>query len=1117
MNIIRDKIDKFIRKYYSTQILTGFIVLTGIFLLLILITALIEYYAWLSISGRAILFWTTISISVLIFIILILVPTFKLLKLGKVISYSDAAKIIGKFFPEIKDKLQNYLQLEELQDSSSSNYDLIIASINQKINDLKPFNYSKAVDFHLVIKCLKYVVPVIIIFLTVIIAKPAVIKKPTERIINYTTKYVKPQPYYLTLLNTNLNVVQNEDYTVTFSITGTDRPDNVTLNFKEDGHNKSANTYMVKVNDTTYNYTFKDIQSNITFYASSNNISSESYTLEVYPQPVLLGFNLNLEYPNYTGRSKENIENTGLLKILYGTSGLWTFSTKDADGLIVIQNNRKDTIRNDRNKRSTYFTMKSYFTNDDEISVIAFNKYMTSKDTLKYIVQIIKDLSPDIQVVEARDTLLNRDLFFNGNISDDYGFSSLKFYYRTIHSDDQRGGTYWSQDVPFSKSITIQKFLWRVNIDDIGLQPGEGMEYYFEVCDNDAAKGYKCSSSQLMSYKKMTANEINQLSDKVNEQIKENLNTSMNTTDNIDKQIEDYLKEMKEKENMSYQDKEKLQKLLDKQKNLQKKIEDQQEQMKINNLNQNEYNNFSEEIQEKQKKIEELYNKILNEDLKKMIEDLQKMIQEFNKDKMDSQLRDYQLKNEDLEKQLDQTLELYKNLEFEQEMEKTTNKLDSLAKKQEELSKKTEKSSKKDMEKLSEEQKKINNEFDNAKVQMDKLEDLNKNLEKQLDINFNDPKIEETEKELEKSSEKLDKKNNDASKNQKNAAQDMNDLSTNLKNQYEKATAEQQEEDESAVRRLLENVLHLSFKEEQLMDELHKVQRGNPKYMEIIHRQNEINTQLSLIEDTLKSIAKRNFQISSFVFNELSNLKNYSKLSTKNLTDRNVSQASNNLQQTMNSLNVFALMLSESLDNMDDQMSNSSSCPNGKKKRKTGSNGKPSMQTIKDLQQQLNQQMKEMQKNMSKEGSPNPIGKPGNSEQFAKMAMQQEAIRRQLEEMQQNLRSEGQGMDNGLQQAIDKMEQNENDLINKKLTDQMMNRQQEIMTRLLESEKAHKQRGEDNQRESTTAKDIIRKSPEEIFNIDTKNTHNNDALKTVPPNLNNYYKQKVDKYRFNLK
>lgn len=92
------------------------------------------------------------------------------------------------------------------------------------------------------------------------------------------------------------------------------------------------------------------------------------------------------------------------------------------------------------------------------------------------------------------------------------------------------------------------------------------------------------------------------------------------------------------------------------------------------------------------------------------------------------------------------------------------------------------------------------------------------------------------------------------------------------------------------------------------------------------------------------------------------------------------------------------------------------------------------------------------------------------------------------------------------------MEQTETDLVNKKIQQETLNRQQEILTKLLEADKAEREREQDQQRES---KQGIAPAPnyniimQEYQKIKQKET---DLLKTVPPSLNSFYKIKVGDY-----
>ena len=142
-NNIYLKLEQFIKKYYTNELLRGSIFFIGIGLLYFLITLSIEYFFWLKPNSRTLLFWTFIVVELFLLLRFILFPISKLFKLQNGINYDDASKIIGNHFSEVGDKLTNFLQLS--QDSNSS--ELLLASIDQKAKTLQPIPFVKAINF----------------------------------------------------------------------------------------------------------------------------------------------------------------------------------------------------------------------------------------------------------------------------------------------------------------------------------------------------------------------------------------------------------------------------------------------------------------------------------------------------------------------------------------------------------------------------------------------------------------------------------------------------------------------------------------------------------------------------------------------------------------------------------------------------------------------------------------------------------------------------------------------------------------------------------------------------------------------------------------------------------
>src|SRR5690348_10717866 len=95
---IRNKLDAFIRKYYLNQLIRGGLIGATLVLGSFLFVNLTEYYGHFGSGVRAVLFWSFWALLSYVVFRWLLKPLMGLYKLGKVISYEDAAKIIGDHF-----------------------------------------------------------------------------------------------------------------------------------------------------------------------------------------------------------------------------------------------------------------------------------------------------------------------------------------------------------------------------------------------------------------------------------------------------------------------------------------------------------------------------------------------------------------------------------------------------------------------------------------------------------------------------------------------------------------------------------------------------------------------------------------------------------------------------------------------------------------------------------------------------------------------------------------------------------------------------------------------------------------------------------------------------------
>ena len=134
------------------------------------------------------------------------------------------------------------------------------------------------------------------------------------------------------------------------------------------------------------------------------------------------------------------------------------------------------------------------------------------------------------------------------------------------------------------------------------------------------------------------------------------------------------------------------------------------------------------------------------------------------------------------------------------------------------------------------------------------------------------------------------------------------------------------------------------------------------------------------------------------------------------------------------------------------------------------------------------------------------------SKQLAEMAAQQAALREMAQKRAKELNEDGSGGGGEMKKIADEMEKLERDFANKLIDVGTVDRQREIMTRLLEAEEADRIRGEKDERRSSVGNQGLH--PNTPQNIDYLEDRANEIelLKTVPADLSPFYRDKVDVY-----
>ncbi len=1131
---IHEKIRAFRRRYYLNLFIKGAIltlsIITGYFVL----AALLEHTLWLSQWARLLIFFTFFAIAAFC-VVKFLSQPLQWWIANRGLDEEQSARLIGNHLPSVKDRLVNLIQLA----TSGSKSELTFASVRQKASEFEPLAFDAVIDLRENRKYLKYLALPLGLVLVILLVNSEILTRSTERIVHFNRAYTPAAPFAFEVTNESLTAFYNETFTLKVDLTGKALP--------RDAYfvSKNQRLKLIPTAPGKFEYTLDRIQQPIDFQIEAAGFFSQNYRLELVNRPELTRFHVELEYPRYLQRSNERLTNAGNLEVPEGTHIRWRLNTAYADRA-SISFNSDSSVHAFKQSDAQSFVFARKFVNADQYEIGLENNKSENKDRIAYSINVAKDQYPQITVNNYKDTVLYQRILLGGMVSDDYGVTQLQLHFR-VRNERREELAKLSVPIPVNGNQQQQSFFYNWAIDSLKLKAGDYLEYNLQVWDNDGVNGRKSTRSATYTFMVPTSEDLVKEISRSQQSTQSQLDKSVKNVNKLQDQIEQAHQKMKGKQSLDWQDKKMLEDIVQQKQELDQMIEQLQEQNKLLEQKKESFTEQDERIREKAEQIQKLMDELLDEETRKLFEELQRLLRE-NADlsEMRKLLDKMNQNTNNLEKELERTLELFKQLQYDFKLDQSINDLKKHIEEQKEILAETEhlekqnKSDKKkgeqssndkkgekkpdkgaeekssdntgeqdpdkskdgrneterltDSKELAKQQEELKEKFKKTAERLKELQELGEELNKQDGLPQEDD-AREVEEQQDQSQENLNENQpSKARQPQQKALEKMSEMQQQMEGMQSSMMMEMQVENLESLRQIIHGLVKLSFDQESIMKEFNALQQNDPRFNILAQLQLKLRDDAKVLEDSLLALGKKDPMMGSYITREVNEMNNHLEKVIEANKERRRPQASGAMQLTMASINNLALMLDDHFDMMMQMMANAQ--PSMRKSKQKGQ--KPSLS---EMQQQLNQKIEEL-KNSGKSGRQ-------LSEELAEMAAEQERIRRALQEMQEKIKDKGETPGGEIPA---RMEQTEMDLVNKQLTDQLIQRQRQILTRLLDAEKSMREQDMDDERKGETAKDYEKEIPrafEEYLRLKEKEV---ELLKTVPPKLYPYYKREVNEY-----
>ena len=902
---------------------------------------------------------------------------------------------------------------------------------------------------------------------------------PSEsiRTLHFWQGYSQPNPYTFVVAPGDTTIEHGTPASISVNFSTDAIPENVVLQFKTDVEENFRERRMGTISDGLFESQELEPTSDLTYRVSMDGFFSDEYRMDVQLQPGLEELTATVSPPAYTQlRASEYRYPFPEISLYPGSElSIRAVANKPVQSIRLTGNNTERSLTPTDSAGLSF----SYQFNPENSDTLRFE--MTDFEGLKnrnpYRIPVVmqSDQSPIVVIQQPADTVMQvqpDSIAILYRATDDFGLTrtSLQWSHMRAFTDEPETGSV-ELNVPSNGSLT--RFFWELS--SFELRPRDRLTFHIRAWDNDAVNGVKASRSRDIVIRIPSLTEYFEELDEEESEVGSELEEVSDQFEQMEQEYDEFLQQLRENPEGSAEEQQMLQEIQDQQSDIDDAVKELNRRFRELQQEINQGGQVSEETRRAYSEMQQLMEELDDPALREAMERLQEAFESLSPEQLEEALENVEFNEELYRERIQRTVELFKRLKMNSDMDKLSRQFQDMAervKPQEERS----------LDQLSEELESVEQDLQDASQQVDSLgQDPPESAREQLQ------RLKENSKrEIQSVEERLDTVQEDAEESRMNGEQSPNSemqqqqeqISEQLQNEAQRfqssvsqMNGEQLQVNILAMQQALYRLLELSNMQETLAQSSSDTRSRSQGYIELARSQQNVQEQFSKVADTLFSISSEIPGIPNRLNEKKSEVERSLGNSLEEMVERNQRGATITSRESLAGINDLSSMVASLVDQLMNQM-NSSGFGSGMSMQQMVEQ----LQNMSGNQQQLNQQLQEMVNDMQGDRLTRE-----QSERLDQLARQQNRIRRQLQELQRSgALQQGDRILSELQRMMDDMEDSINDMRGGVTDPLMMNRQQNILSRMLSAEQAMQQRGEQEEREGIDATEFEQILPPDI-------------------------------------
>ena len=916
------------------------------------------------------------------------------------------------------------------------------------------------------------------------VGAPGTIGGAAARLLSPTVMFSRPAPFTVRVEPGDASVAKGGDLEVSAQAVGRDLPVQATIEFGRASETATETQRMAagetEASRTAFAFTLEDIAADLRYRVLAGGVVTPWYTLSAEARPLVRGVRVTVREPGYSGRGQRTLpEGVGDVTALGGATvrvQAETGGTPAARGWLDVRwadgKRQRVPLRLGSAGGVGQFRLRGPGTYAVRLQS---RTGATNPSPARYSLGVLGDGPPQITLVEGADgdlSLAPRRVAFR--ITDDFGFSSAALVWRFAEGSARGRSAFRRVRLPARSRPLDQEVraLWRLT----SARPGDVVEFYGEVRDNDAVRGAKGARTPLFTLRYPSLSDRLDELDVQRDSVFQELGDLQEDARDTGDRLQDLREQLRRRPEPDTEDLRQIDQIRREQDRMRDRASDLEEQMRELSEQMRQSGMLDPETQRSLEQMQDVMRELDSPELREALERLQDAMQKLDLRDMLQSADEAAREEERFRNRLERAQELLERLETAVELEEAARRAEDLAERQEELARETaemqgqepergerRQNTAAERENQAREQEALTPDAEALQEQLDaieeRLDDMRGGPSPEMQEMLDQQNAAPLDEQMQQNADQLRENQLDrAQQGQQQTGEQLRQMASQMRSQSQQMQGQQRQVDQAALRKALEDVITLSKEQEALAGRVAALPSRSAALNTEGRRQRDLRTGFQTVVDTLARVARSVPQLDAAVERRADDALGAMNAALRTLAERQSGPSAGHARESMSHLNELAILLADVLDQLQDSAQQSGGGGGGQ----NGQGTPQQMQQMGQAQQRLNAQIQQMLGQSAGE-------RLSRSDQARarQLAEQQEAIRRQLQRM---IETGGSGIGpqqrSALQRIEEQMAEAAAQLRRSRPDPRTGVRQTQILQRLLQTERSMNERGREEQREA---------------------------------------------------